>query len=599
MLPVASGTLVLVLYILAMFGSMNWIGVIGALALLMICCSFVLIGSKGKKQFLSELQHYYINPVSLAIIAGLVGIGVLTSGHIATWWDDLNYWATDAKALYYLGHFTGKYGNVAPEFGDYPPALQIIKWCVARLNATEYSEGLSFAGYYVGNAIFMLPLVATFRKRKPVVMVCAFVIALLIPGIVNDVWRYGACADLFMGICYGSALVSVLDRQGHSKGFYYYRIFVLMTLTALTKNVGFEWAVYLCIFFIAVVIMDRSRIQEEHGKGYIKYTVYTILTAVSFQLSWWIYCLANRRIAKLTSSGAHMVASGYDLPDETAHKAELFLKGFAFEPMHTDHTWCLDLSQLTLIVSVLLVVISLGLFKKISKKSMWTYLGFMIVTALISYGMIFVAHVSIFAGETQYDSAEVMAISISRYTAPYTVGAIMLLIYMLTSCISGWIPMIACAVFVLVTTDYQAAYDCLAGYRATVEDDLQGRHQMIDEAGWRYVDYMKDMEQVWGHRVLFLRDDTEIHWVKDTYISNEVAPVATVYAGIDPTWMTTEDIVASVRSSHAEYLYVQDVGVDAGELLQPLMAESAEYVSERIYRIIDIDGALFITPVEQ
>ena len=69
----------------------------------------------------------------------------LLKDKIALWWDDINYWAVDAKALYYNGGFAGKYGNVAPEFGDYPPGLQLFKWFVMHLSS-DFSEGFVVKG---------------------------------------------------------------------------------------------------------------------------------------------------------------------------------------------------------------------------------------------------------------------------------------------------------------------------------------------------------------------------------------------------------------------------------------------------------------------
>lgn len=580
-LPVVTAGCAILLYILGHFRRMTMIGVLAVAFLLIMALAFALMSKKGRLGMLRELRAYYLNPKAIIVILVLIFIAVVTCGHIAVWWDDINYWATDAKALFYLNGFTGKYGNVAPEFGDYPPGLQIMKWMLLQFGAGEYHEGLAFSGYYLANMIFLLPLLGVLRKRKAITYIPAMLVLFLIPGVVNDVWRYGTCADITLGILYGAVLISIFDEEGHTELFYYLRLSVFMGLMSIIKNTSIEWMAYSIIAMIMYSLVRQKR---------VRLYLYPILSGVAVWTSWWIYCLCNRRIAKLTSTGVHMVAGGYSLPDETASKAKLFYDGFMFYPMHTENTMLIDLSQLTILVIAAIVLVLLSVQGKISRKASVCMGLYILVTAIISYGAIFIAHVSIFAGETQYTSAEVMAISIARYAAPFTIGLIMMFIYLLCDrCVSGWIPVI-CAVFVLITTDYYAARDCLWGYRKTIMTDASARGDMIDDAGRRYIEATKDAEYLWNHRVLFLRDDNEIHWVKDTYISSEVAPVPTVYGGVDTVAMTSEDVAKIIRESHASYLYMQELDGDVTLLMQPFLPEGASYEPEQIYAIENADG---------
>lgn len=607
MLPVGVGSMVLILYFLALCKNMTAIGTIAAVLLAIYAIAFLLMARKGRIAFIKGMKDYYINPVSVPIIIGLVAVGILTSGHIAKWWDDLNYWATDIKALYYLNGFAGKYGNVAPEFGDYPPAAQIMKWCMTKISPS-YNEGLAFAGYYVGYLIMALPVMTSVSGRldklkgkciiirKTLITVAVFTVIFLIPGIINDVWRYGTCADLLMGICYGSALISILDMKNHTKGFYFYRVGLFLSIAVLTKTVGVEWVAFAVVFWIVYSVANKDKYRECFGAKYHWGVIAAVAGTAVCEISWWVNCLLNRRIAKLTGSGVRMVTDGYSLPDNTIAKAKLFIEGFIFYPMHTDKTVMLDISQLTMLVIILAVPIILVMAKKMRCKEAVLFESFAIITALISYGAIFLAHISIFAPETQYESADVMAISISRYAAPFTVGMIMLLIYIVTDrCVSYKIAAV-CMLFVLLTTDYMAAYDCLWGYKATVETDRADRESMIDDAGRKYVDVVAGDTDLWGHRVLFLRDDTQIHWVKDTYINSEVAPVPTVYGGINSESMSSDDIADTMRKSHAEYLYVQKVDGDVDAIMEPFMENGNVYAPECVYTIEYAGDEIILRP---
>ena len=565
-LPVTTGGLILLLYILAMFRNMNLIAGIGIAIIIIFAISKIIMGKKGRTVAAKAAKEFFFNPRSIVVMFGIILVAVLTAGHVATWWDDVNYWATDAKALYFLNGFTGKYGNVAPEFGDYPPGIQIMKWCFAKLNSHDYKEGLAFAGYYVMNMIFSLPVLNKLKGKNLLVQIAGMVVVFLIPGVVNDVWSHGACADVTMGIIYGAVLISVFDMDRHSSAFYYGRLLVFLSVLPLTKSVGFEWAAYAAVMIIAAMIVGREKLKENYGDRYWIYSIMAIVTAVSVQLSWWINCLVNRRIAKLTSSGAHMAAGGYNLPDNAQEKASLFMRGFAFCPMHTDRTVMFDLSSLTMVVIVLLVITGLRLIGKLNKKETILLLVYSAVTALIAYGIIFVGHITIFATESQYSTPEVMAISISRYAAPFTVGMLMLLIYMITERINSRWALIGCAVFVLMTTDYIAAYNCLWGYRQTADADVENRNSIIDDNGRIYADTVSGDTRLWGHRVLYFRDASEIHWVKDTYINHEVAPVPTVYTDIRPESMTAEDVAGEIATHHAEYIYVDNVSYQEEDL---------------------------------
>ena len=168
--PVFVCGLVLVLYVLAMLHHLSWIDGIGVV--IVFAFAIWLAGRRkeerrefGKACLKKMTQASFITAVFLLLI-----VVVCTSGKVVSWWDDINFWATDVKALYYLDGFADKYGNVAPEFGDYPPGAQLFKWWFVHLDPHVFREGLAFAGYYVMNLSFMLPLLRRLKSRNIPVM---------------------------------------------------------------------------------------------------------------------------------------------------------------------------------------------------------------------------------------------------------------------------------------------------------------------------------------------------------------------------------------------------------------------------------------------
>ncbi len=84
--------------------------------------------------------------------------------------------------------FASKYANVSPEFGDYPPGVQLAKWFAVHMNKKEFSEGLAFTGYYLFNFSFVLPLFSRIDKKKMWMAPILAVMTWLLPGIAD---KYG------------------------------------------------------------------------------------------------------------------------------------------------------------------------------------------------------------------------------------------------------------------------------------------------------------------------------------------------------------------------------------------------------------------------
>lgn len=665
---------ILLLYILAFFRIMSWIDFISIPVIILI---IVRMANEGT---LSEYFKKLCTVQNLCIILTLILISVSQVPRVVTWWDDINFWATDVKALFYLEGFPGKYGNVAPEFGDYPPALSLFKWLFLHIKPNEYIEGLGFAGYMCFNFILLLPIISrldemVYRKdidvqdRKNVgvkaspnekyrydehkliskykvkisgkrvseeddisaVMILkellfnalgCFCIVML-PSVANIVCFEGTCADVTMGILYGSLLWAIWSRRKEQTVFSYSKIALYGCTMLLCKTIGVIWGVFAFIFLLLVLKGSRKR-ERYDAESFlytdVKYILFVVATWMITVGSWWISCLSKRRIAKLTTSGVHMAASGdLHIIENIKEKLPVFAQGMVLYPMHTNKTGALDLPVLFIFI---VFIVALIIYRKRDTISRYEYknlLGYVIVTAVISYGIIFLGHITVFSMETQYSTGQVMAISISRYGAPFVLGTLILLMGIWISSIERFeggrpvaernvrerersstlkslIVMYAgFAVFVLLTCDYIGVYNGILGYKSTLEDSKQVMSDMISDAG----DFRQSVlgnDDFKGKRFLYLQNADNSSWVKNAYISHDIAPVAAVYETVSPG-MGSEQVRQLLFASHASYLYADSFeGID--EILNPLCTE--QYEEGTVYNI-NSDGTIskyFIT-IEQ
>lgn len=599
--PMTISGFILLLYGLAFLGRLSLIDWISLGIVLGTVVYVVRNWKKNAKENISLLIGELFSRKSILLIVAMGLIVFLVKDKAAFWWDDINYWATDAKALYYNDGFPGKYGNVAPEFGDYPPAIQLFKWFFLHL-APTFKEGLMFGAYHCLNLIYALPLLTKLKTKNPVLVGLGLIGIFLIPGIIDGVAIEGTCADVTMGLVYGAFLWAAYDDKDHSEKFYFIRMALYVCVLVLTKSVGIEWAFFGIIFFL-LIYSKRIEAQGMAVRHRIKQILLLCGACLFTEGSWLLFCLLNRRVAKLTGAGVKIALGGnFTLPDNTLIKMGHFLRGFAFHPMHIERTWGIDLSALELLIFVVVIIV---LFYKIKTFEKWEckrILLFVVLTAFAAYGIIFLGHLTIFAGELQYLDDMVMAKSIARYGAPFSIGLLYLLIGAFTEKRRSMAAYGICLAFVLLTTSLPGTYQMMHGYRASLQENLAGRAEMIESDAQMFLEKGRILKEAYGdsifeRRTLYLRDDHVIHWIKDTYISYEASPIPVVYAGIATDTMTEADMIKRINESHAKYLYADKVEGNPETLFAGMMA-GEEFEYETFYEIVEENGVLHLQKIQ-
>lgn len=612
-IPVFACMMVLVLYALAMIHHLSWIDGIALLTVVSFVAWFVSRPKETRKEFTVTCMRNMTHASFVAAIILLLTVVLCTSGKVVSWWDDINFWATDVKALYYLNGFADKYGNAASEFGDYPPGAQLIKWWFLHLSPNTFHEGLAFVGYYTMNMTFLFPLLRKLKGRNAVVMILTAAALWFFPSIAEVYGYEGFCADLTMACIYGGFLFAVTDREAESNIFYYGRLALYLSVLVLVKSVGFVWVLFGLIFFILYQFGGRteSKSSDDRTLAHVdrRWLFFVALPPIITGISWMSFCLLMRRITRTTATAVkYMTTDEYGISGYTGEFAKAFVKAFVGSPLHKDRSFVLDLTPLSLYLCICLLVILFYRARILPKRAGRIVLWFSVISGALFYAIIFVAHTTIFATETQYLEASGMISSIERYGAPFTVGMLIFLVGIwidgseslfsgrkMPEFIRRYGAYLCFILFVALTANYRSGYNGLIGYRGSTEDKLIERASMIGEGEQRFLDALSVLGTEHGTRVCYIRRDDEPRWVNNSYAAYEASPVSVVYKSVNLADAPTEWMTEEIRSSHASYLYAEETDADAGAVFDALMREGT-FSCGVLYAIADDGTEIKLTP---
>lgn len=605
--PVGSVVLTLLLYLLSFFRALSFSDV-AALLVTAAGAAYLLLGSREKRrEILAFLQRELSSPGFVAALLMTILMAVCVGGKVVSWWDDYNFWATDVKSLYYLDGFAGRYANVAAEFGDYPPGTQMMKWWFLHFSG-EFREGLMFAGYYFLNLSFLFPFLKVLKKwdRLTLAGMLAGGAALwLFPAVAEVFWTDGCCADLTMALVYGGFLAAAADRQGHGRFFYYGRQGLYLMLLVLCKNTGFLWAAFGLLFTYGYHFLccRKENTQKEERKRDRKALFWVTICPVAAEGSWLGFCLLNRRVAKLTGAAIQMATGAMGIPAVQEKMVRAFGEAFTKWPLHRGKTPGLDLTPLGLYVLLLVFVFLLYRFRVLAKGQAVYAGSFLAVTGAVFYGINLASHLTIFAVETQYLEPFGMISSIERYGAPFAIGGLYLIAFYLTRGGESLKGVLICTLFVFLATDHGGAYRALLGYREAAGNELARREEILDDKARQFLEaigaggkegdgHVED--KIAGHgRVLYLRDISDVSWVRNTYINYEAAPVSVMYGNVDVSSMDSGDILKALEDAHAGFLYVDELAKGGRELLAPLAWEG-DFAYGCLYQAVEGEHRIYL-----
>ncbi|NBJ93262.1 hypothetical protein [Parablautia muri] len=600
--PVGCSLLVLGLYLLSFFRALSFSDYIAAAGLIATLFILAKKTKEQRKEIMSFVRGELFRASTLTALFMAIVVCICVGGKAVSWWDDYNFWATDVKSIFYLNGFAHKYANVAAEFGDYPPGTQMMKWWFLHFYPKEFQEGLMFAGYYFMNLAFLFPLLKTMKKRNVFVMSLGAVALWLFPAVAEAFWLDGCCADLTMALIYGAFLTAVADKN-QDRFFYYGRQALFLMVLVLCKNTGFIWAAFGIIFSCGYQHLWRKK-QEgkekgEEGRKADRLGILTvILLPVLTEGSWLGFCVINRRVAKLTGTALKMATGRMNIPAYQGDMVKAFVEAFLSWPLHRWKTAAVDLSPLGVYLLLLLFLYLIYKFH-VLEREVTIYTGiFFALSGALFYAFNLIGHLTIFAVETQYLEPFGMVSSIERYGAPFTIGGLYLLGYYVLNSAKSKVGAIVCMAFVFLTTDHMGAYRGLIGYKEDVNDVIAERREVIDEDAEAFLQRAGAGKRESIGRVLYLRDASDISWVRNTYINFEAAPVSVMYGNVDAAAMRSEDIVNALRDAHAGFLYVDALKGNGEELFESFL-DGEGFAYGCLYQVVEeSNGMRFVKAKE-
>lgn len=558
--PAGVCIMVLFMYVLAFVRGLWAIDFISVAFIIGFIISLFAQKNSSYKEELIIYRKLIFNVQFIASLIFFTVLAFLVMDKKVTWWDDYNFWAADAKSIFGLNGFSSKYANVAPEFGDYPPGTQMFKWWFNHLSPGEFNEGLMFSGYYFMLFSFLMPFLSFARNsRKLLNILCtAFscVMILLFPATVEAFWCDGCCADTIMAVIFGSFIIGVIitskesDNNTKNTGgfvrFHEVNQYLLLAVLSLSKNTAFLWLFLAVLFYMVIHIFVAK---DFRIKAFLKLVASPVLALGS----WYGFCLIMRRVAKLTGSAVSMVTGTTSLPEYQGELTRVYVNAFLKYPLHRYENGIINLSPLSLLILFIVAVTVLCLFKKVSKKEGVVLGIYIIIAGAAFYIFDLVCHLTIFANETQYLEEFAMVSSMERYGAPFTIGIMMLLIYLSLKNAKKWVSVVVISLFIMLTTDYESTYRTVNGYRKTIDETMNTRSEIIDEKGWNF---LKEIEGKKNERILYVRDVNDISWVRNTYMAFEASPVSLVFRNMDLEVTDMSEIEAAMKELHASSYHI-------------------------------------------
>lgn len=543
--PFAGGIILLSLYVLAFFNKMFLVELVE-----IIFMGGTLIICKGQKEkAVAKIFEPFFGWAVALIVLGIIFL----SDRAVSSFDEFNFWAVDAKSMFFLNGFSEKGLNCAPAYGDYPPIPSIISYFFMHILG-RYDEGMMMGGQFAFFAIFLSPLLGRLPKHWwTYLLVGPWMITF--SAFLVDLFS-NRSPDVLMGMCFACIIFIIFENYEKDESFSNYIVAVLLAVLVLIKSVGIEWWVF-AIVFSCILCFKMKRI--------ILWTSFPLC----FYGSWLIYCKIMERKTYLLTGYMYQVENGVgeDLISWRGVLAESFLKALVMPLQKPEVVGGMSVSVLLmLVISIVGIVIfhrCCGVEKKVAKKLIIFFaLLYVIESALLLYSV----ETMFLAEAPSYADTNNMLILLKRYGAPALIGSYTLLWgLLLLYGKKNRIVIATCMIICIISSPLTTQVNRVIGYRywgQGVENNHEISHERTEHGEVAY-GILSDLD-VESRTKLAILIDAESHFDADAsafqYYS---APVPVVLISIYSQY-TYEDVVNIVKNNGCDGFIMLDLETEKG-----------------------------------
>lgn len=421
-LPVNMSIWILMLYLLAWERKLLWIdgvAVIICVGVLLLMLRWRVRTENAGKALLIKVRELRV-PAFLCFCILVTMMLIVNQNKLVSEWDDLNYWGTYVKALFYNQGFEPAYQNVSTAFGDYPPAAQLAEYWLLHIMG-KYKDGYIFAGYYIFGLSYLAFMMKYIKKNQIFNLAVFSVILPVLISVVDVSWYISLSPDVLMGLILAVGMLIVFENRGKVDTYTRFSLIILSSVLVLVKSIGVLWFLFLQVFFC----LCNSK--KEFLKR--KDNIWLVGIPLMSYFSWVLLCTMRHRTtnltSKLVSTGKSMLLGTFSINENWKGYLWAFVKAFLFKPLHQNQTKGVDFTPIMFLAGVLVLLYAALKKNQVTKQERKRLLWFFGFMAAVTYLYILGAHLTIFSREKGYLEAENMIRTISRYGTPFTLGSML------------------------------------------------------------------------------------------------------------------------------------------------------------------------------
>ena len=222
-----------------------------------LCIVYAFIKSKEK---LKILKNIFTPGLMVYIIFILISI-CINKNRIFEKFDEYNHWAVMTKNMFAFNNF-GTGHDIVLRYSEYPPFTNIVQYLfLGVLNI--FREDVAIVAQSI---LYFSIIISIFRKiewnRSLIYAIILAPIMFFIPTIFYANFYHEILVDGLLGVMFAYIVYQFINEEDNLS-FKYMKIFIGMTMLALTKTSGIALLVFLVIAYLINIFKNKKSSKEK------------------------------------------------------------------------------------------------------------------------------------------------------------------------------------------------------------------------------------------------------------------------------------------------------------------------------------------------